>query len=322
MRVRQAAYVLLTVVVAAALCWWSLRGVQWTTLLDAVRRSSPALVVATVAGYTIAFCALDTAAFTLVYRTHLAPQVPIRHVATIVCGKQLIGVLFSPLTKIVATLYFHRRRGVPVLRTLGASEVLTVADTIVLVGFIVVGTVFVDDLPAGTLVTAALMAVVLALFLLWAWLPAARGLLPRLRRNAFMSVLVRTSPGQMAVQLGLRLGLVLAMAVSWWLLLLSNGVELDLGRLLQFCSVFLVATQLPTSIAGYGGPQGTCVLLLADAWGLMSRVDAVALSLVWSTAYLVARVGIGFLFAVPMVKLMRVDEKGRGRAEHDQAGAE
>jgi hypothetical protein len=270
-----------------------------------------------VAGYTVAFCVLDTAAFTLVYRAHLVADVPIRHVATVVCGKQLLGVVFSPLTKVVATLYFHRRWRVPVLRTLGATEVLTVADTIVLVALLVVGAVFVDGMPEGTLALGALVAVLPVLLLLWAWLPAARGLLPRLRRSAFLSVLVRTSPAQMSAQLGLRFGLVVAMGVSWWLLLLSNEVDLDLGRLLQFCSVFLVVTQLPISVAGYGGPQGACVLLFSDVWELMSRVDAVALSLLWSTAYLVSRVVVGFLFAVPMVKLLR---EGSGRAESEQAG--
>ncbi|SDG51100.1 Lysylphosphatidylglycerol synthase TM region [Lentzea fradiae] len=310
---------LLTLTAAALLCWWSLSGVDWATLPDAVRRAHPGLVVAAVAGYTVAFCVLDTAAFTLVYRKHLAAAVPVRHVATIVCGKQLLGVVFSPLTKLVATLYFHRRWRVPVLRTLGATEVLTVADTIVLVGLVVVGTGTVDGMPAGASVLAALMALALALFLLWAWLPAARGVLPRLRRNAFLSVLVQTSPAQMLAQLGLRSCLVLAMAASWWSLLLANGVDLDFGRLVQFCSVFLVVVQLPVSVAGYGGPQGACVLLLSDAWGLMSREDAAVLSLLWSTAYLVSRVVIGFLFAVPAVRLLRVDEKGSGRAEHDQA---
>lgn len=281
------------------------------------------LVALAVAGYTVAFCALDTAAFTLVYRGHLVADVPVRHVAAVVCGKQLLAVVFSPLTKVVATLYFHRRWRVPVLRTLGATEVLTVADTIVLVALLVGGALFVDGMPAGTLVLGSSLAVLPALLLLWAWLPAARGLLPRLRRTAFLSVLVRTSPAQMSAQLGLRFGVVVAMGVSWWLLLLSNDVALDLGRLLQFCSVFVVVTQLPISVAGYGGPQGACVLLFADVWELMSRVDAVALSLLWSTAYLVSRLVVGSLFAVPLLNLLREDrgahETRSGSAEPEQA---
>ncbi|WP_253765571.1 lysylphosphatidylglycerol synthase domain-containing protein [Goodfellowiella coeruleoviolacea] len=317
-RARELLSAALTVVAAAALCWWSLRGVDWPSLLDTLRRSSPALVALSVIGYTLAFCVLDVTGFTLVYRRHLAPGVPVRDVIVVVCGKLLPGLVFPLLTKVVAPVYFRRRWGVPALRTLGATEVLTVADAVVLVGVVAVGALLTDGMPAVTAPLGAVVAAVLAAFLLWAWLPSARPLFPRLRANAFLSVLVRTSPAEMLVQLALRFGLVVAMALSWWLLLLATGTPLSPGHLVQFCSVFLIATQLPISVGGYGGPQGVCVLLLSDAWGLLSQVEAVALSLLWSTAYLLSRAVVGAAFAVPVFRLLRaggpVEPEGAARA--------
>jgi hypothetical protein len=309
--VRGAAGFVATAVAAVGICWWALRGVDRSALADVLRTADLALVAPAVAQYTLAFYLLDTAGLAMVYRRHLVPTVPVRDIVVISCGKQLLGVLFSPLTKIVAPLYFQRRWRVPVMSTLGASEVLTVADLIVLVSIIAVSAVA-GGLPDGTAPLGFGIAAALVLLLAWVWLSAGRGVLPRLRNSRFFAVFVRTKPVEMAVQVAMRFGVVAAMMLSWWLLMAAFGLHLDLGRLVQFCSVFLLVTQLPVSVGGYGGPQGVCVLLLADSWQLVSRADAAALSLVWSTGYLISRAVISTPFAVRLVQLLRA---GRGPGE-------
>ena len=293
-----------TAVVAVGICWWALHGVDLAVLGDALRTVDPAPVVLAVAGYTAAFYALDTTGLAMVYRRHLAPEVPVRDVVVISCGKQLLGVLFAPLTKVVAPVYFQRRWRVPVLSTLGASEVLTVADLTVLVAVLAVSAVA-GGLPDGAVPIGIGLGAALVLFLAWMWLPAGRGVLPRLRGSRFLAVFTRTGPAEMAVQVALRAGVVAAMMISWWLLAAAFGLRLSPGQLVQFCAVLLLVTQLPVSIGGYGGPQGVCVLLLADTWQLVSHAEAAALSLVWSTGYLLARLVISTPFAIRLVPLLR-----------------
>ncbi|MEU9451476.1 hypothetical protein [Streptomyces sp. NPDC048277] len=289
----------------AALCWWALRGVDRAALAHAARGTDVTVVALVALGYTAAFSLLDVARFTLVYRRHLAPHVPVRDVTVIVCGKQLLGVFFPPLTKLIAPLYFRRRWQVGAIRTLGATEVLTVADGIVVVTCVGAGAAFGGGLPGGAVPVGSAIATVLAAFLLWMWLPAARRVLPRVRGSAFLSVIARTRPAEMAVQLLLRFGGVVAMCAAWQVLTLAVGADLGRERLAQFCAVFLLATQLPLSVGGYGGPQGVCVLLLTDTWHLLSRADAVALSLLWSSMYLLSRALLSSLFVIPMVRLLK-----------------
>jgi len=305
---RRAFSALATAGAAGAICWWALRGVDRTALARALHETRPGVIALVALGYTVAFYALDTTGFALVYRRHLAPQVPIRHVVTIVCGKQLLGLIFPPLTKLIAPVYFHRRWRVGMARTLGATEVLTIADAVAVIVFVLAGAALGSTgLPADVVLLSISACVALALFLFWAWLPAARRVFPRIRRSEFLAPFVRSSPAEMTMQLALRLALALAMLAAWWLLLLGSGHRLGPGHLAQFGALFLLATQLPVSVGGFGGPQGVCVLLLTDTWKLLPRSDAVALSLLWSTAYLLSRALISAFFAAPMIRLLRSD---------------
>ena len=299
---------LVTAGAAGAICWWALRGVDRTALAQALHETRPAVIALSALGYTAAFYALDITGFALVYRRHLTPQVPIRHVVTIVCGKQLLGLIFPPLTKLIAPVYFHRHWRVGMARTLGATEVLTVADAAAVIAFFLAGAALGSTgLSADVVLLGVGACVVPALLLFWAWLPAARRVFPRMRRSEFLAAFIRSSPAEMTVQLALRLALALAMLAAWWLLLLGSGHRLGPGHLAQFGALFLIATQLPVSVGGFGGPQGVCVLLLTDTWKLLPRSDAVALSLLWSTAYLLSRALISAFFAAPMIRLLRSD---------------
>lgn len=248
---RRTTSALATAGAAGAICWWALRGVDRTALARALQETHPAVIALVALGYTAAFYALDITGFALVYRRHLTPHVPIPHVVTIVCGKQLLGLIFPPLTKLIAPVYFHRHWRVGAARTLGATEVLTIADAVVVIAFVSAGAALGSTgLPADIVLPGIGACVALALFLLWAWLPAAHRVFPRIRRSEFLAAFIRSSPAEMALQLALRLALVLAMLAAWWLLLLGSGHRLGPGHLAQFGALFLVATQLPVSVGG------------------------------------------------------------------------
>jgi hypothetical protein len=312
---RRTAGAVATAGAAGVICWWALRGVDRTALARALHETHPSVIALVALGYTAAFYALDVTGFALVYRRHLTPEVPVRHVMTIVCGKQLLGLIFPPLTKLIAPVYFRRHWRVGIVRTLGATEVLTIADAVVVIASVSAGTALGrTGLPAGIVLLGIGACVALALFFLWAWLPAAHRVFPRIRGSQFLAAFIRSSPAEMTMQLTLRLALVLATLAAWWLLLLGSGHRLGPGQLAQFGALFLVATQLPVSVGGYGGPQGVCVLLLTDTWKLLPRADAVAVSLLWSTAYLLSRALISAFFAAPMIRLLR---SGTSRAEKE-----
>lgn len=297
---------LVTAAIAGAVCWWALRGVDTSELGAALDRADPVVMVALSAAATAAFFAADITGFVLVYRRHLAPGVPVRDVAALVCAKQLPGLVTPILTKAVAPLYFRRRWGVPVLRTVGASEIITFADAFVVLCLVTSAFAFgALDLPTAVLVFVAVWWIYAALYSTWAWLPAARRILPGLREREFFRAFATARPREIAVQIGLRAGLAAVNAAVMWLMLAELGLRLDAGQTLVFTSIFLFATQLPVSVGGYGGPQGVTPLLLVSTWHLTDREQAAAFSLIWSTLLLAGRALAGVAFALPAVRLLR-----------------
>jgi hypothetical protein len=293
------------VAVAVAICVWAVWGVDGAALATALGRADLWLIAAVMLTYTAIFYALDVVGFVLVYRRHLVRSVPAWHVTVIVCGKQLLGVIFPLLTKVVAPVYFRRRWGIGVLRTLGATELLSFADAVAVIVFVTAGVAWGGlQLPTVLLVVGACWWVYLVLYLAWVWLPAGGRVLPRLRRSEFFAVFSRARPAELAIQVALRSLLAVAMFGALWLLLIGAGHRLDLGQLATFGALFLFGLQLPISIGGYGAPQGISVLLLADSWHLMSHADAVAFSVLWSAAFLASRAVLSAPFAAPMTRLL------------------
>jgi hypothetical protein len=156
--------------------------------------------------------------------------------------------------------------------------------------------------------------VVLAVYVVWAWAPhaphAPDGRRTRLRESKLLRPLARTAPRELAAQVALRLALGAASAVVVREVLAELGQGqgqaqgLGSGQLILLGTLVLSTAMLPLSVGGYGGPQGVAVLLLVEAWGVASREDALAFSLVWSTMFLVGRVVVGAALAVPLLRLV------------------
>lgn len=305
MKAREVIRTSITVVAAVAICVWSLHGVDLAELGDALRRADQWMVFAVMLGYTAIFYLADVSGFGLVYRGYLTPRVSWWQVTVIVCGKQLLGLLFPLLTKVVAPLYFRRRWGIPVLRTLGATQLLSCSDLIVTIVFVAGGALTGGlQLPPLVLIVGGGLWAMLVLGLAWLWLPAGSRLMPKVRHSEFFAVFTEAGPRELVVQIALRCMVTVAMFGSLWLLLLSSGHSLEIGQLATFGALFLLVSQLPVSVGGFGGPQGVSVLLLTDSWHVLDRADSVAFSLLWSTAFLICRTVLSLPFAVPMVRLL------------------
>lgn len=295
-----------TLLVAAGLVAWAARGVSFEELRTGLQGMKPAWVVPPLVLFALSFFTVDVLGFGLSWRRHLAPDVPWSHVRALVCGKQVLFAVLPVLTKLVPPLYFWRHRRIPPLRTVGTSELIS-ASELGAVMLLVSGTLLVADVaigPALTAVVGAWWAFTLA-SLAWLWSPRLRHTLPWLRKAALFHAWVRLTPSELALQLGLRMAYQLASLACLWLLLAGLGARLSLSQLLAFGPLFLLSGFLPVSMAGYGGPQGLAVALLADGWGLLPRGQAMAFSLVWSTGLLLVELGVGAAFLPGLVSLLR-----------------
>jgi hypothetical protein len=302
--------VLVSVAAAGGVCWWALRGVDRRAIAEAVRGADVGVLAALTAGYLGVFYAVEIAGFLTAYRRHLVPDVPARHVAVVVGGKQLLGVVSPLLTKVVAPVYFHRRWDVPVLSAVGASELVGFADGVATV-LLVTGAVAIGAGLPGPLVASFVgWWVVLAVYVVWAWAPHRPDRRSKLRDTKLLRPLASTTPRELAAQVVLRLALGLASAAVAAGVLAELGPgqgpggQLSAGQLALLGALLFTTAMLPLSVAGYGGPQGVAILLLVEAWGVASREEALAFSLVWSTMFLAGRVVVGTALAAPLLRLL------------------
>jgi hypothetical protein len=292
-------------VVAGAIGAWALRGTDRAVLAAAVADANLAVLAAATLGFVMLFSVIDVSGFLLAYRRHLDPAVPWRDVAVVVCGKQLLGLVNPLLTKTVALTYF-RRRGVDVLTTLGASELVSIADTTAVFVFVTVAAVGTGlALPGAVQVVLALWWVGVAWQVVWrspALAGTRRAVAPRGRLFAAFN---RAGPGELGAQVGLRIVLGAGTLAFVRVVLGDLGPALGPAQLLAFGALLMFTTQLPFSIGGFGGPQGAAVLLLSHTWHVASDEQAAAFSLVWSTLLLVGRFALSAPFALALARLLR-----------------
>jgi hypothetical protein len=315
---RQVRQTAVTVLLAGLLCWWAVRGMDWPVL----RRTLAAVELwrfgVVVLGYVAVFYALDVAGFVLAYRRHLVRRVPVRDIVVVVCGKQLLGVVLPVLTKAVAPVYFRRRWGIGALRTIGASELVSFADSVAVSTTaslaLSLGRV---PLPAAYTWVLVVWWILTAGYLIGAWV-VPRGWWRRLRGSALLSPFASATPGEMAAQVGIRvLGLVVTAGVLA-VLLAEAGIRVGAGQLALFAPLLLFSAMLPVSVGGFGGPQAVAALLLHDVWRVTDDAGAVAFSVLWSSAFLLGRLVLSAPFAVPLAGLLR---PGRAGSEKEDACA-
>ncbi len=310
-----------TLVLAVGLVAWATRGLSFEELRAGLEGIRPAWVVPPLALFALCFFTLDVLGFGLAWRRHLAPDMPWPHVRAIVCGKQVLFALVPLLTKAVAPLYFWRHRRIHPLRALGASELIS-ASEVAAVMLLVSVTLLVSDVAIGPGLTAVVGGwwLVTLMGLAWLWSPWLRDTLPGLRRASLLHAFTRATPSELALQLGLRAAYQCVSLGCLWLLLVGMGARLSASQLLAFGPLFLLSGFLPISLAGYGGPQGLAVALLAERWQLLPQGKALAFSLVWSTGLLFVETGVGVTYLSRLLRLLKVSVRD-GKSDEASAPA-
>lgn len=302
---------LVALAIAVGICAWAARGISFDELRAGLEGVRPGVVLATLAVFTLSFFTADVLGFGLSWRRHLVPDVPWRDVRALVYGKQVLALALPVLTKVVGPLYFWRRHRIPPTHALSASELVNICDLTTVILFVSV-TLLVSPVGIGLGLTAVVVAwwlVVLVIFA-WLWSPRLQRYLPRLRGAGLLHAFARTTPGEVALFLCLRVAHQLVTLSCLWALLAEMGAQLSVSQLAAFGPLFIFSGALPISIAGYGGPQGLAVALLAHRWQLMPPGKAMAFSLVWSTGFLLLQLPVAVAHFPRMLNLVRAQPHG------------
>jgi hypothetical protein len=307
MPTRETVRQLVVCVVAAALIGaWALRRTDLAAVGSAATGTDPLVLAAATAGFVTLFSVVDVAGFLLAYRRHLDPTVPWADVAVVVCGKQLPGLVNPLLTKTVAPTYF-RRRGVDVLSTIGASELVGLADTTAVIVFVTAAALATGMvLPRSVQAMLALWWCGVAFQLARRWGPLARTRLGAGPPGRLFAAINRAGPAELGVQVALRVVLGIGTLAFVRVVLGDLGHGLAPAQLLAFGALLMFTTQLPISVGGFGGPQGVAVLLLSHTWHVASDEQAVAFSIVWSSLLLAGRFALSAPLAPALARRLQV----------------
>jgi hypothetical protein len=223
----------------------------------------------------------------------------------------VLALALPVLTKVVGPLYFWRRWRISPARALGASELVNACDMTTVVLFTTVPLLASDvALGAGlTVVVAAWWALALAAGA-WLWSPRLRRLWPRARSAALLEAFTTATRSELAKLMGLRIAHQLVLLACARSLLAAMGAKLSLSQLAAFGPLFIFSGALPISLAGFGGPQGLAVALLAHRWGLMTPGQAMAFSLAWSAGFLLLQMAVALVHFPRMLGLLRAPTHG------------
>jgi hypothetical protein len=256
--------------------------------------------------YAASFAIVEVLGFGWIWRRHLEPSMPWAHVRSLVLGKQVLAAVMPLLTKVLAPVYFWRRWRLSAARSVGASELVSFADSLVVLSLVSMGWLVGRDAVGSALGwCVAVVWFVLVFTALWVRSPLLLNVLPRLRATRFFQTFRVVQPRELASQLVLRASHhLVALALLGWLAQLLE-VRLSPSQVLAFAPLFLFTGSLPVSFAGFGGPQGVAVALLVQAWGATSPDRALALSLVWSSLTLVTQLLLGSVHLPRAVALLR-----------------
>lgn len=303
--------------IAAGICWWAARGISTGDLLEGFRGLRPGPVIASLGLFAASFFTADVLGFGLSWRTHLAPEMRWRDIRALVCGKQLLALALPVLTKVVGPLYFWRHRRIPVTRALSASELVNACDLTTVVLFTSVPLVVSDvELGAGLTAVVAAWWVVVFAGAAWFWSPRLQRVWPEVRRMGIFSAFASATPRELAKLVGLRVAHQVVLLACVWALLAEMGARLSPSQLAAFGPLFIFSGALPISLAGFGGPQGLAVALLAHRWQLVAPGQAMAFSLVWSTGFLALQMAVAVAHFPRMLTLLRAPTGWSTAREH------
>lgn len=298
-------------VIAAGICWYAARDISHEELREAVHALPTQPLLISLLVFTLSFFTADILGFGLSFRTHLTREVRWRDVRALVCGKQVLALALPVLTKVVGPLYFWRRWQISPARALGASELVNACDVTAVILLTSVP-LLVSDIQLGTgltAVVAAWWALALAAGA-WLWSPRLRRLWPKARSAGLLEAFTTATPAELAKLMGLRIAHQLVLLACVRSLLAAMGARLSLSQLAAFGPLFIFSGALPISLAGFGGPQGLAVALLARRWGLMAPGQAMAFSLAWSAGFLLLQMAVAAAHFPRMLTLLRAPPHG------------
>ena len=254
-------------------------------------------IILSLLGVSLFTLFVDLASFGVAYKRYLAPTISYRRLLELRSIVLLVVATVPPMAIAVSFGYFYTRHHIPVKRVFGVELFVTSLDILAGVFVLTVGLLlYAGSIPSvlsGALVS--LWGVVVFLFL-WAALGKNQKLNTLQSQNSSFEIFKIATASEYVHYFLCRLALVGCHLIVVMTLLLLFDISLPFSHILIFSPLFVASAFLPISIGGFGGPQGLAVLLLVSIWDVASLETVLAMSLVWSSFYLLFRALVGMIF--------------------------
>lgn len=259
---------------------------------DALSRAHIAPFVALIAGFSLAYFAIDTYVLAKMIRWFHGP-LAYRDLLPVRASTYLVSIVNTQLAQGALALYVHRRFRTPLGEITGTVALLVLLEVTQLVLFATAGMLaFREHVPPG------LFSAPLALAALWTALAlVARGRFaetrPKLRDNPLLRTFRAARLCQLASILALKGSTFLLALFVHSLALPLFGIHVPALRLLAFLPIVFLVAALPVTVAHLGTSQAAWIFFFHDYAG---EADLLAYSLASHLTFMLANGALGLCF--------------------------
>ena len=284
--------------------------IPFTRLSEALSRADLLPFLALMAGFSLAFFAIDTLVLALAIRWFHGP-LPYRDLLPVRASTYLVSLVNTQLAQGALALYLHRRFRTPLGAITGTVLVLILLEVTQLIVFATAGML---AFPAAA--PASLLGVPAALALLWAALArfVRRPVRGAVATHAVARTLRIATPRQLLALLGLKSTTFLLALVVHGLALSLFDIHIPWSRLLASLPIVFMVAALPITVAHLGTSQAAWIFFFRD---YAPEASLLAYSLAAHLTFMLANGALGLLFLpkayADLVLRPRGDEPGGSR---------
>lgn len=299
---------LIPFVITGGILYWVFSAVDVDNLQEIFSTVPLWICLIAMVGATLGILIGDIMSFGNSYRWFLVKSISWWDILCLRSSIFLLIATFSPLAPILPLGYFYKRWQIPIFRTFSMGLIVIFLDGYAGSGLIAMA-FFMSDQPIAWYWQALIAAHWLFLgVVLTYYFSRFRDskLFGETLQALFFAFRLATFKQYLFIY-GSRVFLLTTQIIAVKILLDVLNIHLELWQLFIFVPLFYGSAMLPISAGGYGGPQGAAILFLVELWNITDTETALVFSLVWSTLFLVCRVGLGLIFLLPMWKAINAN---------------
>lgn len=291
---------LLPFLIAATILFLIARGKDWEAVTAALAGVNLPLFLVGAGGYVLCYYLVTAFCYGLAYG-FFVPGIRLRKLYTAFGASLLPQAVFPSLGQGLFLLYMVKKQRVSLFKALGVHVFIMVNDLGVMAAVVGLALFLLPEPPKIFILWFGLLALGLALTLIYARLGGRLLLFPRLHASNFMLALRTGSARQFGGFFAARLGWQAMQIFFHSLALAAIGITAPLGMTGVLVLLMSLTSVLPIAALGFGGPN-----LVAEffapwvAAGKSPSETAFAYGLLFQTVFLAGRLVIGIIFALPI----------------------